>query len=111
MLSINMLNFPIRAAVNMQGIVFTIARVSTRSRNGRLFTLNEIPPKRVQSLFFLLLQLLDAQQPDSITTQVCRNDLINPMVTITMLSSFYLMPTLVTTASAVCGKLGCSLSR
>ena len=73
--------------------------------------LMKFPQKEFKVILLLLLQLLDAQQPDSITTQVCRNDLINPMVTITMLSAFYLMPTLVTTDSAVCGKLGCSLSR
>ena len=43
--------------------------VSTQSRNGR-FT-HEIPEKEF-NFFLLLLQLLDAQQPDSITTQVCR---------------------------------------
>ena len=60
-------------------MMYNLIYVSTQSRNGRLFTLNEIPKKKKKEFevcFFLcvLLQLLDAQQPDSITTQVCRND-------------------------------------
>ena len=60
------------------------------------------PPKKRESLKFLLLLLqhLDAQQLDFITTQVSRND-VNLVVTVATLLTFYLMPTFVTTDNAV----------
>ena len=64
--------------------------------------LNEIPGKKKSlKLLFLLLQLWDTQQPDSITTQVCRNG-VNLVVTMAMQLAFYLISTFVTTDSAVC---------
>ena len=60
--------------------------VSTQSRNEGYSM--KFQKNKEFKVFFLLLQLLDAQQPDSITTQV--------------VMAFYLIPTFVTTDSTVC---------
>ena len=80
--------------------------MSTQSTNGRLFTLNGIYIYKKVHSCFLLLQLLDVQQSDSITTQVCRSVgyYSNPIN--------ILMPTFVTTDSVFCvyGIVSLSLS-
>ena len=92
---------------SIKSINYTLSHVSTQSRNGRLFTLNEIPPpppppKRVQSLFvfvcdcnswmFSNLTPLPSKYAEMISKSGCYHG---------NTTSVFLMPTFLTD-SAVC---------